>query len=102
MSAIQRAIDTHRVVYFPAGHYVVTATLRLKADTVLIGLHPGLTQIVLPDRTPAFQGVGSVVPLLASAQGGDAIVSGLGLSTGGINPRATALLWQAGAGSLVL
>ena len=100
-AAIQRAIDTRRVIYFPSGRYVVSDTLRLRPDTVLIGLHPSLTQIILPDGTPAYQGVGSPKPLIESARGGDAIVSGLGLFTGGINPRATALKWMAGAGSLV-
>jgi hypothetical protein len=100
-AAIQRAIDTHRVVYFPVGHYVVTDTLKLRPDTVLIGLHPSQTQIVLPDGTPAYAGIGAPKALIESAKGGDAIVSGLGLFTGGINPRATALLWKAGADSLV-
>jgi hypothetical protein len=100
-AAIQRAIDTRRVIYFPSGRYVVSDTLRLRPDTVLIGLHPSLTQIILPDGTPAYQGVGSPKPLIESARGGDAIVSGLGLFTGGINPRATALKWMAGPGSLV-
>jgi sugar lactone lactonase YvrE len=100
-AAIQKAIDTHRVVYFPAGFYRVTDTLKLRPDSVLIGLHPGLTQIVLPDGTPGYQGAGAPKALLASAGGGDAMVSGLGLNTGGINPRATALLWTAGADSLV-
>ncbi|MGY2733681.1 glycosyl hydrolase family 28-related protein [Sphingomonas sp. UYP23] len=100
-AAIQRAIDTHRTVYFPAGRYRVTDTLKLKPDSVLVALHPSLTQIILPDGTPAFQGVGAAKPLIESARGGDAIVSGLGLFTGGINPRATALLWHAGARSLV-
>ena len=100
-AAIQKAIDAHRVIYFPAGRYIVTDTLRLKPDTVLVALHPSLTQIVLPDGTPAYQGVGAPKALVASAPGGDNIVSGLGLFTGGINPRATALLWTAGAASLV-
>jgi hypothetical protein len=100
-AAIQRAIDAHRVVYFPTGRYAVTDTLKLRPDTVLIGLHPNLTQIVLPDETPAFAGVGAPKALIESARGGDAIVSGLGLFTGGINPRATALLWKAGEKSLV-
>jgi len=100
-AAIQKAIDTHRVVYFPAGFYHVKDTLKLKADTVLIGLHPSLTQIVLPDRTPGYQGVGAPKALVASADKGDNIVFGLGLNTGGINPRATALLWTASADSLV-
>ncbi|MDR6529449.1 hypothetical protein J2800_000164 [Caulobacter rhizosphaerae] len=98
---LQKAIDTHRVVYFPTGFYRVTDTLKLRPDTVLIGLHPSLTQIVLPDGTPGYQGVGAPKALVASAAGGDNIVSGLGLNTGGINPRATALLWTAGANSLV-
>ncbi len=100
-AAIQKAIDTHRVVYFPAGFYRVSDTLRLRPGTVLIGLHPSLTQIVLPDGTPAYQGIGSPKPLIESAKGGDAIVAGLGLNTNGANPRATALLWKAGAASMV-
>ncbi|MBU4432779.1 MAG: SMP-30/gluconolactonase/LRE family protein [Alphaproteobacteria bacterium] len=100
-AAIQGAIDRHRVIYFPAGFYVVTDTLKLRPDSVLIGLHPSLTQIVLPDRTPSYQGVGAPKALVSSAGGGDNIVSGLGLNTGGINSRATALLWTAGADSMV-
>jgi hypothetical protein len=100
-AAIQRAIAANRVVYFPAGRYVVTDTLKLRPDSVLIALHPNLTQIMLSDGTPAYQGVGAPKALVETAQGGDAIVAGLGLFTGGINPRATALLWTAGANSLV-
>lgn len=99
--AIQRAIDSHRVLYFPAGFYRVRDTLKLRPDSVLIGLHPSLTQIVLADDTPGYRGVGPAKALIESARGGDAIVSGLGLFTGGVNPRATALLWRAGANSLV-
>ena len=40
---------------FPSGHYVVRDTLALKPDTVLIGLHPTLTQIDLLDETPGFR-----------------------------------------------
>jgi hypothetical protein len=100
-AAIQKAIDAHRVVYFPTGFYKVTDTLKLRPDTVLIGLHPSLTQIVLPDRTPAYQGIGGPKALVESAQGGDNIVFGLGLYTDGANPRATALLWTAGETSMV-
>jgi sugar lactone lactonase YvrE len=99
--ALQAAIDAHRVVYLPMGVYQVSDTLHLKPDTVLIGLHPSLTQVVLPENAPAYAGVGSPKALIESAKGGDAIVSGLGLYTGGVNPRATALLWKAGETSLV-
>jgi sugar lactone lactonase YvrE len=100
-AAIQNAIDTHRVLYFPMGLYLITNTLHLRSDTVLIGLHPSATQLVIPDGTPAFQGVGGPVPLIETPKGGDNIVSGLGLYTNGINPRATAALWQSGADSLM-
>ncbi|MES3090208.1 glycosyl hydrolase family 28-related protein [Sphingomonas aerolata] len=100
-AALQRAVDTHRVLYFPTGRYRVTDTIRLRPDTVLIALHPGLTHLYLADATPAFMGVGRPKALIESAKGGDAIVSGLGLWTGGVNPRATALLWKAGEASMV-
>jgi hypothetical protein len=100
-AALQRAINSHRVVYLPLGVYKVSNTIQLKADSVLIGLQPSLTQIALADNTPGYEGVGEPKPLVRSAEGGDAIVSGVGLATGGVNPRATALLWSAGENSLV-
>jgi len=100
-AALQRAIDSHRVVYLPMGRYRVTDTLKLRPDSVLIALHPSLTHLYLPDDTPAFAGVGGAKALLQSARGGEAIVSGIGLWTGGVNPRATALLWRAGEASMV-
>ncbi len=100
--ALQRTIDTHRIVYLPLGIYRVSDTLRLRPDSVLIGLHPGLTRIELADGTAAFQGAGPAKGLLESAAGGEAIVSGIGLLTGGVNPRASALRWSAGEKSLVI
>jgi hypothetical protein len=100
--ALQRAIDAHRIVYLPLGVYRVSDTLRLRPDSVLIGLHPSLTRIEIADGTAAFQGLGGPKALLQSAAGGDAIISGIGLLTGGVNPRATALLWSAGEKSLVI
>lgn len=100
-AAIQKAIDSSRVVYLPLGFYVVNDTIRLRPDSVLVGLHPGLTQLLLPNDSPAYQGVGTPKALLESARGGDAIVSGIGLATGEVNQRAVALLWRAGERSLV-
>ena len=88
-------------LYIPSGRYIVRDTIHLKPDTVLIGLHPSMAQFDLPDSTPGFQGVGSVKPLLEAPRGGHNIVSGIGLFTGGINARATAALWMAGADSLM-
>jgi len=100
-AALQRAIDTRRVLYLPIGRYRITDTLRLRPDTVLIALHPGLTQLFLPDASPAFGGVGGAKAMVESARGGPAMVSSLGLWAGVANPRATALLWKAGEASLV-
>jgi hypothetical protein len=99
--AIRRAIESHRILYFPSGFYIVRDTIALEPDTVLIALHPGMTQLDLPDSTPAYQGIGPPKPLLETPQGGTNIVSGLGIFTGGINPRATGVLWMAGERSLM-
>lgn len=100
-AAIQKAIDTHRVLYFPSGHYIIHNTLTLKPNTVLIGLHPTLTQFDLPDKTPGFQGVGTPRAVIYAPPGGSNIIQGFGVFTGGINPRASSVIWRSGAGSLV-
>ncbi|KQM97301.1 gluconolaconase [Sphingobium sp. Leaf26] len=100
-AAIQKAIDSHRILYFPTGFYKVTDKLTLRPDSVLIGLHPAITQLYIPDDNPAHAGLGPVLPILESPKGGDNILSGLGLFTGRINPRASALLWRSGEQSLV-
>lgn len=99
--AIRQAIEAHRVLYFPSGHYVVTDTIALKPDTVLIGLHPTATQFDLLDSTPGYQGVGAPKAVLFAPPGGTNIVSGVGIFAGGINPRAVSLWWTAGEDSLV-
>ena len=99
--ALQNAIDSHRVLYLPAGHYVVRDTLRLKRDSVLIGLHPTLTQIDLLDQTAGYQGVGAPKAVILAPPSGENIISGIGVFTGGINPRAVAVLWKAGERSLI-
>lgn len=99
--AIRKAIAAHKVLYFPSGQYRVTDTIVLRPDTILIGLHPSVTRIFLQDGTPAFQGVGSPKPLLEAPQGGTNIVTGIGLYTNGINPRAVGLKWMAGRDSMV-
>jgi sugar lactone lactonase YvrE len=100
-AALQQAIDTHRVLYFPSGQYVVRDTLTLKPDTVLIGLHPVLTQIDLLDDTPGYQGVGAPKAVIYSPPGGADILSGIGVLAGAINLRAVPVLWRAGEQSLI-
>jgi sugar lactone lactonase YvrE len=83
------------------GKYVISDTIVLKPDTVLIGLHPSATQLLLRDSTPAFQGVGSPKAMIETPKGGANILIGIGLYTSGINPRAVAAKWMAGTGSLM-
>jgi Pectate lyase superfamily protein/SMP-30/Gluconolactonase/LRE-like region len=99
--ALRSAIAQHRAIYFPSGQYRVTDTITLKPDTVLIGLHPSVTRILLADSTPAFQGVGSPKPLLEVPRNGTNIMTGIGLYTNGINPRAVAAKWMAGTNSMM-
>jgi len=99
--AIKKAIAEHRTIYFPSGQYRVSATITLKPNTVLIGLHSSTTRILLADGTFGFQGVGSPKPLLETPVGGTNIVTGIGLYTNGINPRAVAAKWMAGKDSFM-
>jgi hypothetical protein len=99
--ALRNAIAQHRAIYFPSGQYRVTDAITLKPDTVLIGLHPSVTRILLADSTPAFQGVGGPKPLLEVPKDGTNIVTGIGLYTNGINPRAVAAKWMAGTHSMM-
>ena len=100
-AAIQKAIADHKTIYIPSGRYVVTDTITLKPDTVLIGLNPTTTQFDLPDSTPAFQGPGSPKAMLEAPKGGTNIVTGIGLYTNGINSRAVGAKWMAGKDSLM-
>lgn len=99
--AIQAAIDSHRVLYFPMGWYNISDTLTLRDDTVLIALHPAHTVINLPNDTAAFAGDGPSKPMVTTLPGGTNIVTGLGIFTGERNPRAVAMKWQAGERSLL-
>ena len=76
--ALEAAIRAHRILYLPTGRYLISRSLALKPDTVLIGLHPSSTQIDLANHTAAFDGPGAPVPLLSTPAGGTNIVSGIG------------------------
>lgn len=98
-AALQKAINEHPVLYIPMGRYVVSDTLTLRPDSILIGLHPDETQFDILDGTASFQGPGSAKALLLAPRGGTNLVTGIGLYTGGANSRAVAALWMAGKDS---
>jgi sugar lactone lactonase YvrE len=99
--AIRHAIHDHRTIFFPAGRYLVSDTITLRPDTVLIGLHPSTTQLLLAENTAGFVGPGAPKPLLTTSTEGNAIITGIGIYTGGTNNRATGVLWQSGQNSLM-
>ncbi len=93
------AIARYRNIYVPQGWYHITRTLKMRPGTALIGLHPMGTQFIISESEPAFSGFGGPVPMVESSEGGDDILNGIGLNTGGINYRAVGCKWMAGEGS---
>jgi hypothetical protein len=100
-AALQAAIDGHKVLYFPTGTYRVANTLELKPESVLIGFNPVSTQITVTDEASNFTGDGEAVPIVESAKGGAAIVTGIGITTTPMAHRAAGLVWRAGARSMM-
>jgi len=93
------AINKHQIIYVPQGNFIITETLVLKENTILIGLNPISTQLVLNESTPAFSGFGAPKALLETPKGGKNIVNGIGLNTGAYNYRAVGCKWMAGKDS---
>jgi len=100
-AALQKAVAQHQVLYLPLGVYRVSDTLKLRSDTVLVGLNPSATVIHLADETPTFQDAGSPKPVIEAPQGGSNILSGIGVYASPLNPAAVAIKWMAGANSMV-
>ena len=90
------ALARHKTIYVPQGWYRITETLKMQPGTRLIGLHPFGTQFVLKESESAFSGFGAPKPMLESSDGGDDILNGIGISTGGYNYRAVGCKWMAG------
>ena len=90
------AITRFKNIYVPQGWYHITRTLKMRPGTALIGLHPMGTQLILNESEPAFSGFGGPVSIVESSEGGDDILNGIGLNTGGINYRAVGCKWMAG------
>lgn len=100
-AALQAAIDAHRVLYLPSGAYRIGSSLHLKPDSVLIGFNPGTTVIAVTNESPSFTGEGAPVPVIESAKGGSAIITGIAITTADQDHRAAGLVWRAGPRSMV-
>jgi len=97
----QKAIASHKHIYVPQGWYRLTKTLKMNPGTKLIGLHPFGTQFMLKESEAAFSGFGTPQALVESSEGGDDILNGIGINTGGYNYRAVGCKWMAGEQSLM-
>ena len=99
-SIFQNAISKHQAIYIPCGQYVISNTLQLEKNTVLIGLHSYNTSLVLKSNTPGFSDPDNPKSMIVSANGGANILTGFS-----INPRynkgAIQLKWKSGANSMV-
>ena len=93
---IRSAIAKHQNIYVPQGWYRITETIKMQKGTRLIGLHPFGTQFILKESEPAFSGFGAPKPMVESSEGGDDVLNGIGISTGGYNYRAVGCKWMAG------
>jgi hypothetical protein len=99
--AIQDAIEKYPILYVPQGSYRISEPLKLKLNTVLIGLHPMGTNFAVAEDAPAFGSFGSPQPLIEVPQGGTNIITGIGLYTAENNFRAVACKWMAGEKSMI-
>ena len=98
---LNEIIQKHRVLFFPQGDYLFTDKITMKKDTVLIGFHPFSTKFILKDNAEAYSGFGGMRPFFESAIDGSNLINGIGLDTGGRNPRAAALIWHGGQDSYI-
>jgi len=96
---LKKAVNDHQVIYVPQGWYLLSETVILKPNTVLIGLTPIGTQFILKDNTPAFSGFGGPKAVIEVPGGGNAIITGIGISTADYNSRAVACKWMSGPSS---
>ena len=55
----------------------------------------------MTDEAAKFTGQGEAVPVVESARGGAAILTGIGIGTGMMDQRAAGLVWRAGSRSMV-
>ncbi|MGP4101923.1 glycosyl hydrolase family 28-related protein [Nonomuraea sp. KM90] len=99
LAVFQAAVDRHDTVFVPIGQYTLTGTLRLRAGTRLIGLHPRQTWLLAADGHPAFSDPDAPRALVSTPRGGRTVVTGIGLDTARQTPGAVNLLWQSGADS---
>lgn len=92
--ALTEAVKKYRTIYFPQGEYILKDTIKMEEDTVFIGFNPVSTQLILKENSEKFTGFGKVKPFIKTSSKSN-IMMGLGVNTGGRNPRACGVYWCA-------
>lgn len=92
--ALRKAVKNYKTIYFPQGEYILSDTIELGEGTVLIGMNPVSTRLVLKDNSEKYTGFGKMKPLIKTSSKSN-IMFGLGIDTGGRNPRACGVYWWA-------
>ena len=96
--ALKNAVEKYQTIYFPQGEYILTDTITLEEDTSFVGMNPVSTRLVLKENAEKFTGFGKVKPFIKTSTGKN-ILFGLGVYTGGRNPRACGVFWCANGDS---
>ncbi len=113
-AALQRAIDENEIVFLPKGYYRVSDTLRLKANTKLIGIAHHLSTIMARPPYGALAAGGAPRPLVETVDSADAdtVIAFLGILLADEAPEDVverlagtlpyyALSWRCGGKSMV-
>lgn len=99
-AALKEAVNKFDTIYFPQGEYILTDTIQLKENTAFIGMNPVSTQLILKENSEKFTGFGKAKGFIESGKGKN-ILFGIGVNTGGRNPRACGVKWMASGASYI-
>jgi hypothetical protein len=95
-AVLQAAINAHTVVFLPFGTYVISDTLELKPNTVLVG--EGFTMLAAKAGAPAFADANNPKPMIQVPKNtaGTNVMADFMITTLGDNPGCSLLEWGSG------
>lgn len=98
--AIQRAINEHRDVFLPKGHFRISRPLLLRSDSRLFGL--GVHSKIEPlTSAPAYSDPAKASPMLVAPNDAEASTTAAFFQLWSRGPGSCAIHWQAGRNSMV-
>lgn len=96
----EKAIAKYNTIYVPMGKYAISRTLTLRDQTILIGFHPSMTQLILKDETAGFTDPENKKAFLIAPKNGTNGINGIGFNFGN-NPGVIGIKWMAGSQSYI-